>query len=111
MNMVKTILGTTYLPLKCKIEDLRKIINQSIDECEDHFSFNDLLNQIKPKVEFDKEPNTQYSTIDFIGTDLDFINGITWEQIWDRKLVIDLTNRRPIRDQEIFHFIKINTTT
>lgn len=111
MNMTRTIFGTTYLPLKCKTEDLRKIMNQSIDECEDHFSFNDLLNQIIPKVEFEKELNTEYSTIEFNGTDLDIINGIIWEQIWDKKLMIDLTFKRPFRDPEIFHFIKINTTT
>lgn len=107
MNITKTIFGTTYLPLKCKTEDLRKIINQSIDECEDNFSFINLCNQIKPKVEFEKEFNTEYSAIDFNGLDLDFINGVIWEQIWDKELMIDLTNRRPFRDHEIFHFIKI----
>lgn len=111
MKRTRTIYGTTYLPLKCKTEDLRKIIYLSIDECENHFSFNDLLNQIIPKVEFEKEQNTEYSKIDFNGEDLDFINKVIWEQIWDKVLVIDLTNRRSIRDQEIFHFIKINTTT
>ena len=109
MNMTRIIIGTSYLPVKCKQEDLQEIVNHVIDECEDHFSFNDLLNQIKTKVEFEKEPNIEYGTIDFNGMDIDFINRITWEQIWDKKLMIDLTVKKPYRDPEIFHFIKIKT--
>lgn len=109
MYVTKTIYGEQYLPIECTTEDFKNLILSEIEQSENHFSSHDLIARISRKWDFQKEPNVTYvGSIGFLGNDLDFINRIIWEQIWDKKLMIDITNNRQIRNSEIFYFIKTN---
>lgn len=109
MNITTTVFGEYFLPIACTMEDFKSIILSEIEQSENNFSINDLITRIKYKCDFKKEPNVIYAgSIYFLGTDLDFINKIIWEQIWDKKLMIDFTDKRQNRNSEIFYFIKPN---
>jgi len=109
MNMSKTIMGDQFLPITNTTEDFQRIILSEIEGSENHFDFNGLIARIRSKCEFKKEINTTYTgSLDFLGTELDFINKMIWEQIWNKKLMIDFTLNRPHRNPEMFYFIKIN---
>lgn len=103
MNLAKTIYGNQYLPLMYSQEKFRIIILEEIEQSENHFSINELVKIIRSKCFFKKEQNVTYAgEIDFIGPDLDFINTIVWEHIWDKKLMIDFTNNSKNRDSDVF---------
>ncbi len=109
MYVSKTIYGEQYLPLACTPEDFKSLILSEIEQSENHFSSHDLIARIGRKCDFQKEPNVTYAgSIGFLGTDLDFINKVIWKQIWDKKLMIDLTNRKDSFGQtNKIQFIKV----
>lgn len=105
MNTI-THLGMKRLPLTHSVEEFRNIVLKEIEQSEIHFSFKILISRIRQKVTFKKELNEIYEgEIDFLGTDLDFINTIIWEQIWDKKLMIDFTDNRQNLNPDIY-FLK-----
>lgn len=107
MYVSKTIYGEQYLQIACTTEDFKNLILSEIEQSEAHFSSPDLIARISRKCDFQKEPNATYAgSIGFLGKDLDYINRIVWELIWDKKLMIDFTNNRQNRNSEIFYFIK-----
>ena len=107
--MQHTIFGNVELRLTCSDEELKKIVVESIEEFQRRFSIDDLFYSIRNKTTFEKAPNTNYSgTIDFTRLDLDNINYLIWEHIWDRKLMIDLTNKKnPFSQSDTIYFIKV----
>jgi hypothetical protein len=112
MNTTRTISRDQLLPLTCTREGFQIIILSEIEQSNNHFSFEELISGIKSKCDFKIEHNVNYlGTIDFLKTDFDFINKIIWEQIWDKKLMIDFTVKRQDRNPNIFHFAKTNGQT
>lgn len=109
MNITRTLSGNQYLPLTCSREEFQRLVLSEIEQSENHFPFDDLIARIKSKCDFKKELNVNYlGTIEFQGPDLDFINETIWKQIWNKKLMIDFTLKRPYRNPDIFHFTKIH---
>lgn len=108
MNVSKTHFGMKYLPLTNSQEEFRDIILNEIEQSEHHFIFNDLIARIRSRCSFKEESHENYAGgIDFSGTELDFINTLIWEQIWDKKLMIDFTDKRPNHNSDTF-FLKNN---
>lgn len=106
MNISRTVNGEQYLPIECTTEEFKSLILSEIEQSENHFYFRDLVARINDKCKFKKEPNVTYSgSINFLETERDIINRIIWEQIWDKKLMIDFTNNRQNCNSEIY-FIK-----
>lgn len=109
MYISKTIYGEQYLPIACTTVDFKNLILSEIEQSENHFSSHDLIARISRQCDFQKEPNVTYAgSIGFLGNDLDIINRIIWELIWDKKLMIDFINNRQNHSSEIFYFIKTN---
>lgn len=95
--------------LTCTSEQFKEKIEQSINEEPCHFSIQDLVPDIKRKIEFKGEPDTTYiNEPDFFPIDFETINRAIWEQIWDKKLMIDFGNgKHPYNNTFEFKFIKI----
>ena len=109
MNISRTIFNEQFLPIACTVEEFKNLILFEIEQSENLFSSRDLIARISRKCDFQKEPNVTYEgSIGFLGNDLNFINSVIWEQIWDKKLMIDFTNNRQSRGSEQFYFIKTN---
>lgn len=107
MNMSEIYTKVAFLPITCTEEEFRNKILTEIELFEKSFSFFDLVTKVKPNCEFKKDSNIDYiGGIDFMGSELNFINSIIWEQIWDKKLMIDFTNNRQNHRPDLFYFIK-----
>lgn len=102
-ELSKIIYENKHLPLIHSQEEFRIKILEEIKLSENHFSINDLVKRIRSKCLFQKEQNVTYAgEIDFIGTDLYFINTVVWEYIWDKKLMIDFVNYSNNRDSNVY---------
>lgn len=108
---MKFVYGATFLPLKCSELELKNIVYNSIDKLDESFSFKQLCSQIKSDAEaenlFEKENNTEYSSILLNYRDRKTIQLVIWEMIWNRKLMIDLSideNRSSFND---YYFIRL----
>ena len=107
----RQIIGTTNLKLTCDKQVIRNVIENYIEKVENSFSFKELYNYIKHIASennyFDKEPNTEYSQIELLSTDVQTINLILWEKIWSKALIIDFHKNSYRQYPEEFYFIKV----
>lgn len=107
---IKRTSPEVFRRLTCTEDQLKEIVEQSINDESEHFSFQDLLGSIKTKVEFEEEANTEYTSAPkFLPEYLDIINRAIWNKIWDKKLMINFGNEdRPYNESFKFQFIKTN---
>jgi hypothetical protein len=107
----RRIIGTTNLKLTCNKQVLIDIIEDYIEKNENSFSFKELYNYIKHIANennyFDKEPNTEYSQIELLSVDVQTVNLIIWEKIWNKTLIIDFYKNLYRQYPEEFYFIKV----
>lgn len=89
--------GGHIMDIKCNDSELKEIVLSCIDSYENIFSFKQLCDIVCQKLDKDdlliKEKNTVYQggfKLAFAVTDK--IQLFVWEQIWDRKIIIDLLN-------------------
>lgn len=86
-------------------EQFKEIILKSIAEVPTHFTLDDLFSLIGDKIE---KGGRQNGYIIFAGNKKNSINRLIWEQIWDRKLMIDLTSKKDSFSQiDKIQFIKV----
>jgi hypothetical protein len=104
-------LGTVSLGLKCTDEDLIKIIDNYLNISEYPFSFKELCNYVISKADkndyFEKKPNTKYNGIELQLKDIQTINIILWNKIWEKKLIIVLDQYFHKSYPQEFYFSKI----
>lgn len=95
--------------LTCTDEQFKEIVEQSINDEPDFFSFQDLIYSIKNKVEFEKEANTEYNlSPKFLPKYLNVINCAIWDRIWDKKMLFNFGNEdRPLNEVFKFQFVKL----
>lgn len=87
-----------------KDEDIKLIVIQALESSEIHFSFQTLITSIKNRIlEFENSYPRRELTIN----ELDIINKTIWDHIWERKLIIDFTDKRLYQNPEIFQFTKV----
>lgn len=106
--------GTHKLALTCDKNKVKQIVNALVSQFDDTFTFTQLSAAVLLKAEEEnllkKEPNTQYvGQIELSFYDLDLINLIVWEMIWEKEVVIVLYKNpyRPINEGN-FLFKKVN---
>ena len=94
MNLnITTTSNDVFRHLTCTDEQFKEIVEQSINDEPEHFSFQELLYSIKGKVKFEEKPNHQYLLEPkFLPKYLNTINRAIWEQIWDKKLMVNFGN-------------------
>lgn len=95
MNIMITKYGSHRLSLTCNKDKVKQIVNGLISQFDDTFSFTQLCSAVLIKAEeenlLNKEPGTQYQgSIELSLNDLDSINLIVWEMIWEKQIVIAL---------------------
>ncbi len=89
--------GGHTLGLKCTAEELNMIVLDTIGKYERKFSFKQLLDAICHEVAkrelFQTENGVRYEDgYRLSPIDIDKVNKIVWDMIWDRKLMLELCN-------------------
>ena len=85
--------------------EFKEIILKSLADVPTHFTAEDLITSIGNKIDLGGRTN---GSIEFTGNEKDSINRFFWEQIWDRKIMIDLTSRKDSFSQmDKIQFIKV----
>lgn len=86
-------------------EEFKEIILKSIAEVPTHFTVDDLFSLIGDKIE---KGDRQNGYIIFAGNKMDYINRLIWEQIWDKKLMVDLMSKKdPFPQTDKIQFVKV----
>ena len=85
-------------------EGIKSIVLQVLESSETPFTFASILLLIKNKI---LELENSFPRRELTEAEIYIINKTVWDQIWDRKLMIDFTDERLYHNSEIFNFIKI----
>ena len=97
MMITRTEHGKQFLNVKCSDDELKEIVISCIANYDGVFSFKQLCETVCKKLDeqdfLEKEKNTEYrGGVGLQQSMTDKIQQYTWEQIWDKKLMIDLLN-------------------
>ena len=89
--------GGHIMNIKCNDNELKEVVLSCMDSFEDIFSFKQLCDTICHKLDengwLEKEEHVEYQGgFKLSPTVTDKIQQFTWEQIWNKKLMIDLLN-------------------
>ena len=102
------------MDIKCNDDKLKEIVLSCIGSYENIFSLKQLCNSVCHKLEKDdllnKEKNVEYQGGFKLGFSVtDKIQQFVWEQIWDRKIMVDLLNDeyRYTPDKNSIRLIKV----
>lgn len=91
-----TVMGTSRLPLKIDGDEMKKCLDELIEQFGNSFSFHQLYDSFKYNAInndwFKKEPYTQYFNIELTKEDARKISAHLWNLIWDKKLMIDFNH-------------------
>jgi len=86
--------------------EFKEIILKSLADVPTHFTAEDLITSIGNKIDLGGRTNGRITF--FTGNEKDSINRLIWEQIWDRKLMIDFTRKKDLFSQtDKIQFIKV----
>lgn len=91
-------------------ELFKEIILKSIADEPSPFIVDNLLKSIGKNFQINGQPITANDgTVVFTEKEKEFINRWIWEQIWNRKLMIDLTlKKNPLSQSDTIHFIRVD---
>jgi hypothetical protein len=97
MTITRTELGKQVMNVKCDNEQMKEITLLCVNDFESMFSFKQLCNAVLLKLDkedlLQKKENVVYQGGFELSSDTtDKIQQFIWEQIWDKKLMIDLLN-------------------